>query len=109
MAVENPGLTLIEPVTIMPPEDSPTSSSRVGRSISPSEASHIGDMQSTNTASNGISNPDSTRADSPPLVGSGGQQDELIDSEDTVTCLWDNCGVVFTHLPTLIDHIHNGE
>ncbi|KAJ3566216.1 hypothetical protein NP233_g7139 [Leucocoprinus birnbaumii] len=29
--------------------------------------------------------------------------------EDSVTCLWDDCGIVFTHLPTLIDHIHNGE
>lgn len=29
--------------------------------------------------------------------------------EDSVTCLWEECGIVFTHLPTLIDHIHNGE
>jgi hypothetical protein len=29
--------------------------------------------------------------------------------EDSVTCQWDDCGIVFTHLPTLIDHIHNGE
>ncbi|KAF5347717.1 hypothetical protein D9756_010308 [Leucocoprinus leucothites] len=27
--------------------------------------------------------------------------------EDSVTCQWDDCGIVFTHLPTLIDHIHN--
>ncbi|KAF9240850.1 hypothetical protein BU15DRAFT_61181 [Melanogaster broomeanus] len=26
---------------------------------------------------------------------------------DTVTCLWEDCGVVFTHLPTLIEHIHS--
>ncbi|EIN06910.1 hypothetical protein PUNSTDRAFT_121921 [Punctularia strigosozonata HHB-11173 SS5] len=26
---------------------------------------------------------------------------------DTVTCLWENCGSVFSHLPTLIEHIHN--
>ncbi|KAJ8091824.1 hypothetical protein PM082_021060 [Marasmius tenuissimus] len=91
----------------MPSDYSPTSSPRERRSVSPSEASHIGDMQSINTVSNGISNPESTRADSPPLAGAGAQQDELIDSEDTVTCLWDNCGVVFTHLPTLIEHIHN--
>jgi hypothetical protein len=25
-----------------------------------------------------------------------------------VTCLWDDCGVIFTHLPTLITHIHDG-
>jgi hypothetical protein len=29
--------------------------------------------------------------------------------DDSVTCVWDNCGVVYTHLRTLIDHIHNGE
>ncbi|ETW76640.1 hypothetical protein HETIRDRAFT_239108, partial [Heterobasidion irregulare TC 32-1] len=26
---------------------------------------------------------------------------------DTVTCQWEECGVVFNHLPTFIDHIHN--
>lgn len=26
---------------------------------------------------------------------------------DTVTCLWDDCGIVFTHLPTFIEHIHS--
>ncbi|KAG1895294.1 uncharacterized protein F5891DRAFT_1059403 [Suillus fuscotomentosus] len=25
---------------------------------------------------------------------------------DTMTCLWDDCGVVFSHLPSLIEHIH---
>lgn len=28
---------------------------------------------------------------------------------DTMTCQWEDCGKVFNHLPTLIDHIHNGE
>ncbi|EKM76303.1 hypothetical protein AGABI1DRAFT_78740 [Agaricus bisporus var. burnettii JB137-S8] len=27
--------------------------------------------------------------------------------EDSVTCQWQDCGIVYTHLPTLIDHIHN--
>ncbi len=27
---------------------------------------------------------------------------------DTMTCQWEDCGRVFNHLPTLIDHIHNG-
>lgn len=31
-----------------------------------------------------------------------------IETEDVITCQWEECGVVFTHLPTLIDHIHNG-
>ncbi|KAG6810952.1 hypothetical protein H0H92_009655 [Tricholoma furcatifolium] len=26
---------------------------------------------------------------------------------DTATCLWEDCGQVFTHLPTLISHIHD--
>ncbi|KAI0739642.1 hypothetical protein C8Q80DRAFT_1199898 [Daedaleopsis nitida] len=26
---------------------------------------------------------------------------------DTMTCQWEDCGRVFNHLPTLIDHIHN--
>jgi len=29
------------------------------------------------------------------------------DTEDSVTCQWEDCGKVFTHLPTLIHHIHN--
>lgn len=29
--------------------------------------------------------------------------------DDSVTCLWEDCGIIFTHLPTLINHIHNGE
>ncbi|KAF8076616.1 hypothetical protein FPV67DRAFT_1559046 [Lyophyllum atratum] len=32
---------------------------------------------------------------------------DAVDSEDSVTCLWDDCGLVFTHLPTLIKHIHD--
>ncbi|KAJ3496395.1 hypothetical protein NLJ89_g10490 [Agrocybe chaxingu] len=35
------------------------------------------------------------------------QQGEGPEQEDSVTCQWEECGVVFTHLPTLIDHIHN--
>ncbi|KAF9560434.1 hypothetical protein CPC08DRAFT_636598 [Agrocybe pediades] len=29
------------------------------------------------------------------------------DIDDSVTCLWEDCGIVFTHLPTLISHIHD--
>ncbi|KAJ6519127.1 hypothetical protein C8R45DRAFT_1085176 [Mycena sanguinolenta] len=32
---------------------------------------------------------------------------EFRDSDDSVTCLWDHCGLVYTHLPTLIEHIHS--
>ncbi|KAG7085678.1 hypothetical protein E1B28_003223 [Marasmius oreades] len=83
---------------------SPPSSAHERISMSPSQSSHLDDHP--NNATNGLPHPSSPRADSPPLLGTGGQHDELIDSDDTVTCLWDNCGVVFTHLPTLIDHIH---
>ncbi|KAF8630580.1 hypothetical protein AX17_005392 [Amanita inopinata Kibby_2008] len=27
--------------------------------------------------------------------------------DDSASCMWDDCGVVFTHLPTLIEHIHS--
>ena len=30
------------------------------------------------------------------------------DTDDTVTCQWGDCGKVYSHLPTLIDHIHRG-
>ncbi|KAI0085224.1 hypothetical protein BDY19DRAFT_896934 [Irpex rosettiformis] len=29
------------------------------------------------------------------------------EDEDTIACQWEECGRVFNHLPTLIDHIHN--
>ena len=29
--------------------------------------------------------------------------------EDSATCIWGECGIVFTHLPSLIRHIHNGQ
>ncbi|KAJ7210551.1 hypothetical protein GGX14DRAFT_451113 [Mycena pura] len=31
---------------------------------------------------------------------------EFRDSDDSVTCQWDSCGQVYTHLPSLIEHIH---
>ncbi|KAI9463869.1 hypothetical protein HD554DRAFT_1297484 [Boletus coccyginus] len=43
-------------------------------------------------------------------VGSPGPSSTAPTAEqgaDTVTCLWDDCGIVFTHLPTLIEHIHS--
>jgi hypothetical protein len=36
-------------------------------------------------------------------------QSGALDTEDSVTCQWEDCGKVFTHLPTLIHHIHNGK
>ncbi|KAF8151751.1 hypothetical protein B0H34DRAFT_801434 [Crassisporium funariophilum] len=37
----------------------------------------------------------------------GQSHSEMFEPEDSVTCQWEDCGVVFTHLPTLIGHIHN--
>lgn len=38
-------------------------------------------------------------------------QQEFTDAAygDTANCMWDDCGIVFTHLPTLIEHIHSGK
>jgi hypothetical protein len=49
---------------------------------------------------------DGAHARSTPRAGSPMQVE--LEPEDSVTCQWEDCGVVFTHLPTLIDHIHNG-
>ncbi len=37
------------------------------------------------------------------------EEEEEKGEEDTATCLWGECGKVFTHLPSLIEHIHVGE
>ncbi|KAG6910945.1 hypothetical protein DXG01_005999 [Tephrocybe rancida] len=38
----------------------------------------------------------------------GAHLEQPLDLEsDSATCLWDECGQVFTHLPTLISHIHD--
>lgn len=44
----------------------------------------------------------------PGSPGSGAAE-QLLDEDDVATCRWNDCGRVFHHLPTLIDHIHNGE
>lgn len=36
-----------------------------------------------------------------------GVQDDNVEV-DTMTCRWEECGKVFSHLPTMIEHIHNG-
>jgi hypothetical protein len=33
---------------------------------------------------------------------------EVLEPVDSVICQWENCGRPFSHLPTLINHIHNG-
>ena len=36
-------------------------------------------------------------------------QSGALDTEDSVSCQWEDCGKVFTHLATLIHHLHNGK
>lgn len=44
-----------------------------------------------------------------PLPGEGQLgQFPATEGDDTTTCQWEDCGKVFDHLPSLIDHIHNG-
>jgi hypothetical protein len=46
------------------------------------------------------------RADSPAIVEKPGAAEG--EGEDTISCQWEECGRVFNHLPTIIEHIHNG-
>jgi hypothetical protein len=36
-------------------------------------------------------------------------QSDVLDTEINVSCQWEDCGKVFTHLPTFRHHIHNGK
>lgn len=42
-------------------------------------------------------------------TASPGPSAPAAEPSDTVTCLWEDCGHVFSHLPTLIEHIHSGQ
>ena len=44
-----------------------------------------------------------SRASSPEIEYEG-----TIDPDDVAKCEWENCGKVFDHLPTFIEHLHNG-
>lgn len=48
--------------------------------------------------------PSISRPGSPASQGAGRGAEE----GDTMSCQWEDCGKVFNHLPTLIEHIHNG-
>lgn len=54
--------------------------------------------------------PSSSRGGSPSAGGNHMPEIPGINvfDDDTVTCEWENCGTVYDHLPSLIDHIHNG-
>jgi hypothetical protein len=73
---------------------------------SPSPSFSDSSMEDTSNIS-GIP-PEASYGYSASRLGSPTQSGPL-DTEDSVTCQWDDCGKVFTHLPTLIHHIHNGK
>lgn len=69
------------------------------------ESSHVSDSSSEDdfppTAYEGA---EPSRPASP-LPAEG--QFPVMEGDDTMTCQWEDCGKVFDHLPSLIDHIHN--
>ncbi|EGN97436.1 hypothetical protein SERLA73DRAFT_184144 [Serpula lacrymans var. lacrymans S7.3] len=74
------------------------------RSPSPSFSSvSIIDDDDTSFSEGGDPGPSVSRPGSPAPAANAQEDQEA----DTVTCLWDDCGIIFTHLPTLIDHIHH--
>ncbi|KAK7681769.1 hypothetical protein QCA50_015116 [Cerrena zonata] len=82
-------------------------------SPSPGYSSHLSD-HSDDSSSEITPRPDSPNQFAGPSVsrpGSPTQVDvsmqEEVFSEDTMSCQWEECGKVFNHLPTLIEHIHN--
>ncbi|KAG6821530.1 hypothetical protein H0H93_000039 [Arthromyces matolae] len=78
----------------------PLSHSPRSPSLSPSESSEIGEKSIPTGNALGLG-PSASRPGSPQTI-------HLDDVEsDSVTCQWDACGKVFTHLPTLISHIHD--
>ncbi|KAF8804010.1 hypothetical protein BYT27DRAFT_6705470 [Phlegmacium glaucopus] len=85
----------VQPVQEPKPSPKAISSSPWLSDSSMEDASNISEAQPE--ASHG---PSASRPGSP-------MQSGALDPEDSVTCQWEDCGKVFTHLPTLIDHIHN--
>ncbi|KAJ3917628.1 hypothetical protein F5877DRAFT_91134 [Lentinula edodes] len=62
------------------------------------------DVNEQDTHANGFDS--ASRLGSPSISSVHDSRAEVDD--DSVTCLWDDCGLVFTDLQIFIDHIHNG-
>ncbi|KAG5342303.1 hypothetical protein C0989_003432 [Termitomyces sp. Mn162] len=76
------------------------------RSPSPSFSESSGNEESMFLSGNALGlGPSASRPGSPRNPDTIHLEDV---ESDSVTCLWDDCGKVFTHLPTLISHIHDG-
>ncbi|KAF8216826.1 hypothetical protein K438DRAFT_1901439 [Mycena galopus ATCC 62051] len=83
----------------MSPEPQPQS-----RSFSPSvSADAPGGTAAAYGSDDDADNSTISRGATPPMT----HFHEFRDSDDSVTCQWESCGIVYTHLPTLIEHIHN--
>ncbi|KAG5728474.1 Zinc finger protein [Termitomyces sp. T112] len=75
------------------------------RSPSPSFSESSGNEESMFLSGNALGlGPSASRPGSPRNPDTIHLEDV---ESDSVTCLWDDCGKVFTHLPTLISHIHD--
>jgi len=80
------------PEVAVSPPSSPSSTSSADEDIS-----NVSEVYGGGEGSYAMS---ASRPESPSMEGQ--------ETDDSVTCQWEDCGVVFTHLPTLINHIHNG-
>ena len=87
----------VQAVLELKPSPKPLSPSPSPSDSSMEDASNISELQ-----------PDASYGYSASRPGSP-MQSGALDPEDSVTCQWEDCGKVFTHLPTLIHHIHNGK
>src|SRR5882762_3603109 len=85
---------------------SPCSPSLSPRSISPS-FSESSDEDNASSLSEPLVGPYKCSPTGSPAPGDKDKSAKNAEP-DAVTCLWDDCGVIFTHLPTLITHIHDG-
>jgi len=84
------------------PPFSPSPSAGISSSHDLSDSSSDDDLSTTGLGE--LDHGSASRMGSPISVDKAGQEGE---GDDTMSCQWEECGKVFNHLPTLIDHIHN--
>lgn len=71
------------------------------------ESSHVSDSSSDDEIQSAAYEGAEISRPASPLPAEG--QFPVTEGDDTMACQWEDCGKVFDHLPSLIDHIHNGE
>ncbi|KAF8876614.1 hypothetical protein CPB84DRAFT_1795773 [Gymnopilus junonius] len=89
----DPALPLASVAVAVSPEPSTSESSGV------EDVSNMSELHGTGSFAVSASRPGSPMQVQPNAEGP--------ETDDSVTCQWEDCGKVFTHLPTLIEHIHN--